>query len=246
MTGGVGESEPACPQQDRDHLIRWSRRTSLYRPKTRWLVANMSRVRRTVEEREPVERLVRRLTLELQRERFGGRKRAQRYALSALGMVAAFARFGEEEEADRAARAVVTALHRSIVWGGTRMMRLYEGLIAGLLHADASGALVILAAEPLADALLIRDILYVLSMSTSLEQRRRIRERLGVRSSHGDTLERRFLSRFELLVGTKRFRLDFRSSDWPAETAERKRFAPTRFRWGSALRRDTSTILRTG
>ena len=174
-------------------------------------------VRRTVEEREPVERLVRRLTLELQRERFGGRKRAQRYALSALGMVAAFARFGEEEEADRAARAVVTALHRSIVWGGTRMMRLYEGLIAGLLHADASGALVILAAEPLADALLIRDILYVLSMSTSLEQRRRIRERLGVRSSHGDTLERRFLSRFELLVGTKRFRLDFRSSDWPAE-----------------------------
>jgi hypothetical protein len=112
---------------------------------------------------------------------------------------------------------VVTALHRSIVWGGTRMMRLYEGLIAGLLHADSSGALVILAAEPLADALLIRDILYVLSMSTSLEQRRRIRERLGVRSSHGDTLERRFLSRFELLVGTKRFRLDFRSSDWPAE-----------------------------
>jgi hypothetical protein len=97
------------------------------------------------------------------------------------------------------------------------MMRLYERLVADLLRADPSGDLAIVAAEPLADAILVRDILYVLSMSTSLEQRRRIRERLGVRASHGDTLERRFLSRFELVVGTKRFRLDFRSSDWPSE-----------------------------
>ena len=174
-------------------------------------------VRRTAEERESLERLVRRLALELVRERFGGRRRAERFALSASGMIAAFARFGDGEHVDRAARSVVTALHRSIVWGGTRMMRLYEGLVAGLLRADPSGDLALTAAEPLADALLVRDILYVLAMSASLEQRRRIRERLGVRASHGDTLERRFLSRFELLAGTQRFRLDFRSSDWPAE-----------------------------
>ena len=175
--------------------------------------------RRSVEEREPLERLVRRLALELVRERFGGRRRAERFALSAAGMLAAFARFGDGDGGggDRAARAVVTALHRSIVWGGTRMMRVYEGLVAGLLRADPSGGLALIAAEPLADALLVRDILYVLSMSTSLEQRRRIRERLGVRASHGDTLERRFLSRFELSAGSRRFRLDFRSSDWPAE-----------------------------
>lgn len=173
--------------------------------------------RRTVEEREPLERLVRRLALELVRERFGGRRRAERFALSASGMIAAFTRFGDGEHADRSARAVITALHRSIVWGGTRMMRVYEGLLAGLLRADPTGDLALTAAEPLADALLVRDILYVLSMSTSLEQRRRIRERLGVRSSHGDTLERRYLSRFELLAGTQRFRLDFRSSDWPSE-----------------------------
>jgi indolepyruvate ferredoxin oxidoreductase len=174
-------------------------------------------VRRSVEERESTERLVRRLALELVRERFGGRRRAARFALSASGMLAAFARFGDGEDADRAARAVVTALHRSIVWGGTRMMRVYEGLIAALLRADPSGNLALVGAEPLAEALLVRDVLYVLSMSTSLEQRRRIRERLGVRASHGDTLERRFLSRFELLAGSRRFRLDFRSSDWPAE-----------------------------
>jgi hypothetical protein len=160
---------------------------------------------------------VRRPALELVRESFGGRRRGQRFALSAAGMLAAFARFGDGAEADRAARAVVTALHRSIVWGGTRMMRVYEGLVAGLLRADPSGGLALIAAEPLADALLVRDILYVLSMSTSLEQRRRIRERLGVRASHGDTLERRFLSRFEFSAGSRRFRLDFRSSDWPAE-----------------------------
>jgi len=97
------------------------------------------------------------------------------------------------------------------------MMRLYERLIAGLLRADPTGDLALIAAEPLADAILVRDILYVLAMSTSLEQRRRIRERLGVRASHGDTLERRFLSRFELLAGSTRYRLDFRTSDWPAE-----------------------------
>jgi hypothetical protein len=174
-------------------------------------------VRRSVEERESLERLVRRLALELVRERFGGRRRAARFALSASGMLAAFERFGDGEDADRAARAVVTALHRSIVWGGTRMMRLYEGLVAALLRADPSGSLALVGAEPIAEALLVRDILYVLSMSTSLEQRRRIRERLGVRASHGDTLERRFLSRFELMAGSRRFRLDFRSSDWPAE-----------------------------
>ena len=132
-------------------------------------------------------------------------------------MVLAFSRFGDGEEVDRATRAVVTALHRSIVWGGTRMMRLYEGLVAGLLRADPSGDLAVVAAEPLADAVLVRDILYVLAMSTSLEQRRRIRERLGVRASHGDTVERRFLSRFEVLSGTRRYRLDLRTSDWPAE-----------------------------
>ena len=173
--------------------------------------------RRSVEEREPVERLVRRLALELVRERFGGRARARRYALSATGMAMAFARFGDDEAVDSATRAAVTALHRAIVWGGTRMMRLYERLVADLLRADPSGDLAVVAVEPLADAILVRDALYVLSMSTSLEQRRRIRERLGVRASHGDTLERRFLSRFELLVGMKRFRLDFRSSDWPSE-----------------------------
>ncbi len=173
--------------------------------------------RRMVEEGESHERLVRRLALELVRERFGGRRRAQRFALSASGMIAAFARHGESETNDRATRAVVTALHRAIVWGGTRMMRVYERQVAALLRADPSGSLALCASEPLADALLVRDILYVLSMSTSLEQRRRVRERLGVRSSHGDTLKRRFLSRFEFLAGATRFRFDFRSSDWPAE-----------------------------
>ena len=175
-------------------------------------------IRRSAEEREPLERLVRRLSLELVRERFGGRKRAQRYALSASGMLAAFGRLGhDDDDVDRATRAVVTALHRAIVWGGTRMMGLYEGLVAGLLRADPSGDLALVGAEPIADAVLVRDMLYVLSMSTSLEQRRRVRERLGVRASHGDALERRYLSRFELLIANRRMRLDFRTSDWPAE-----------------------------
>ena len=111
------------------------------------------------------------------------------------------------------------------------MMRVYERQVAELLFADSSGHLALIACEPLADALLVRDILYVLSMSTSIEQRRRVRERLGVRASHGDTLKRRFLSRFEVVVGARRFRLDFRSSDWPAEVVRLVRpFVPWSFR----------------
>lgn len=188
-------------------------------------------VRRALEEREPLERLIRRLALELVRERFGGRRRAERFALSASGVAASFARFGDGEEADRAARAAVTALHRSIVWGGTRMMRRFEALVSALLAADPSGALAVVSVEPLANAVLVRDLLYVLAMSTSLEQRRRIRERLGVRASHGDTLERRFLTRFELLAGTRRYRLDLRSSDWPSEVVRLLRpIVPAAFR----------------
>ena len=188
-------------------------------------------VRRALEEREPLERLIRRLALELVRERFGGRRRAERFALSASGVAASFARFGDGEEADRAARAAVTALHRSIVWGGTRMMRRFEALLSALLAADPSGALAVVSVEPLANAVLVRDLLYVLAMSTSLEQRRRIRERLGVRASHGDTLERRFLTRFELLAGTRRYRLDLRSSDWPSEVVRLLRpIVPAAFR----------------
>jgi hypothetical protein len=114
------------------------------------------------------------------------------------------------------------------------MMRQYESLVSGLLRADPTGDLALVSAEPIADAILVRDILYVLAMSTSLEQRRRIRERLGVRASHGDSLERRYLSRFELLAGTRRFRLDFRTSDWPAEVV---RLARPLVPWG--LRGDT-------
>jgi len=70
--------------------------------------------------------------------------------------------------------------------------------------------------RPLAEALLIRDVVHLAAMSTSLEHRRRTRRRLAVRRARGDTLERRYLNRIDLVGFGRRARLDFRSSDWPS------------------------------
>ena len=46
--------------------------------------------------------------------------------------------------------------------------------------------------------------------------RLRIRERLAVRHARGDRIERRYLTRLELIFARRRFRLDFRTSNWAA------------------------------
>jgi hypothetical protein len=64
--------------------------------------------------------------------------------------------------------------------------------------------------------MLIRDPMFVATMATGMEQRRRIRERLAVRHARGDVITRRYLTRIELILGRRRVRFDLRSSDWPA------------------------------
>ena len=183
----------------------------------RSLAEDTSTARRMTEERESVSGVISRLTFELVRERFGGRRRAKRFRRHATELVDRLkaTRAGAMDEAT--IRLAVTALHRTLVWGGSRALFQYEELLGALIDADPDGRLACAAAEPLAEAMLPRDIFYVLSMTTSLEQRRRIRERLVVRGSNGDQMERRYLNRIDLAMGTRRYRLDFRSNDWPAE-----------------------------
>ena len=183
----------------------------------RSLAEDTTTARRITEERESVNGVISRLTFELVRERFGGRRRAKRFRQHATELVRRLnaTRAGALDEAT--VRLAVTALHRTLVWGGSRALFQYEELLGALIEADPEGRLACAAAEPLAEAMLPRDIFYVLSMTTSLEQRRRIRERLVVRGSNGDKMERRYLNRIDLAIATRRYRLDFRSNDWPAE-----------------------------
>ncbi len=183
----------------------------------RSLAEDTTTTRRITEERESVTGVISRLTFELVRERFGGRRRAKRFRSHATELVNRLkaTRAGALDEATL--RLAVTAMHRTLVWGGSRALFQYEELLGALIDADPDGRLACAAAEPLAEAFLPRDIFYVLSMTTSLEQRRRIRERLVVRGSNGDLMERRYLNRIDLAMSTRRYRLDFRSNDWPAE-----------------------------
>lgn len=113
----------------------------------------------------------------------------------------------------QAQRDLVNGLHRCWLWGGVTYAEAYARLIDALLAREGLAPLAVL---PLAEAMLIRDGVFVATMCTSPEQRRLTRRRLDVRPARGDRMERRFLYRIEATVLGRFIRLDFRSSDWPA------------------------------
>jgi Pyruvate/2-oxoacid:ferredoxin oxidoreductase gamma subunit len=112
-----------------------------------------------------------------------------------------------------AQRDLVNGLHRCWLWGAASYAEAYARLLDALLPV---GNLAAWAALPLAEAMLIRDSIFVATMCTSPEQRRLTRRRLDVRPGRGDRMERRFLYRVEATLLGRFVRLDFRSSDWPA------------------------------
>jgi hypothetical protein len=67
---------------------------------------------------------------------------------------------------------------------------------------------------PIAEAILIRDPIYLARLARSPEIIRRIRSRLNVRHSRGDTLKRRFLSRLRIRLWGWSLQIDMRTSDW--------------------------------
>jgi hypothetical protein len=103
-----------------------------------------------------------------------------------------------------------------------RHLRWYAALVRQLYEAGSGDPDRTLAASgilPLAELTLIRDTLYVAASQAGVGQARRIRERLGVREARGDQMYRRYLNRVELVLGRTMYRLDLRSSDWPAQLA---------------------------
>jgi Pyruvate/2-oxoacid:ferredoxin oxidoreductase gamma subunit len=157
--------------------------------------------------------LVRRFLLEIGHSGLGGARAARRLRPLFGQLLRRTGSWRREARLGQAQRDLVNGLHRCWLWGGVSYAEAYARLMDSLLAIEGLGAL---AALPLAEAMLLRDGVYVATMCTSPEQRRLTRRRLDVRAGRGDRMERRFLYRVEATLLGRFIRLDFRSSDWPA------------------------------
>ena len=139
------------------------------------------------------------------------------------------------------------ALRHALAWGGIRKAESYAALIRDLYEADSgarSRRMTCQAVYPLAEAMLIRDPLFVATMASGMEQRRRIRERLAIRHARGDQISRRYLTRLELIVSRHRVRIDMRASDWPARIAASfARFVPEAIRGTAGERMQARAVI---
>ncbi len=171
---------------------------------------------------ESLGRLVRRTALELEASRRGGRRRARQFRECVREAIDAMPGLYATNDGRQALRDFVNAAARCVAWGGVRHLRWYAGLVKELYEAgadDPDRTLCTYGILPLAESILIRDALYVAAMQAGVGQARRIRERLGVRAARGDRMSRRYLNRIEVVLGRTVWRLDLRSSDWPAQLA---------------------------
>lgn len=123
------------------------------------------------------------------------------------------------------------AMRRCEMWGGLDYALRYAEIISELCRADPTLELPRLAILPLAEAFLIRDLWYIGTLTTSVDESHRIRETLGVRLARGDEIRRRYLHRLEVRLREHRWVVEFRSSDWPDRILQfTRRFVPLQVR----------------
>ncbi|RPG14770.1 MAG: hypothetical protein CBB69_002420 [Phycisphaera sp. TMED9] len=101
--------------------------------------------------------------------------------------------------------------------GGRSLVDEYLDRIERLYVADRGETgreLTRLAVLPLGEAMLARDLFALAVAATSLDHRRRLRRRLGVRRARGDRLERVYLARIDLVAFDRRMRAEVPVRDW--------------------------------
>ena len=152
-----------------------------------------------------------------------------------------------ESDAGRQSQVDLTrAIYRCFLWGGMRYAERYATLILRMYEqdrGDTGRAMTRDVVLPLADAMLLRDPLYVAAMSLSGEEKRRTRSRMNVKLAREDVLERRFLTRLEFVFFRKRFRLNLRTSAWLVRVvAATRHVVPHRWR-GTRRKREVRAIV---
>jgi len=195
---------------------------------------------------DDVDRLVRQTLLLLRCGWWGGRLDVGQFAALVRRTLAAMPGLSETDPGRQARRDLVVALHRCLCWGGFEYARRYADLVTALYRADRGDkgrAITRNAILPLAEAMLIRDPIYEATLVVDPQQNRKIRHRLNVKLARGDRLERRFLTRIEVVAFQRRFRWDIRFSDWaPWIAAMARHRIPQRWR-GTAVERQIRDLV---
>ncbi len=187
---------------------------------------------------ERLDRVLRRTLHAVRGQRWGGRGRSTQLAHLLNTSLPHLPGLAETATGRQARRDFVIATARCLAWGGIGYAKRYTDLVMALYRADRGDtgrAITRNAIVPLADAMLVRDPIYIATTLTSAELRRLTRQRLNVRLARDDRVQRRYLSRIELLAFRRRFRFTVVTSDWlMVLLAMSRHFIPKRWR-GSDL-----------
>jgi Pyruvate/2-oxoacid:ferredoxin oxidoreductase gamma subunit len=201
----------------------------------RTLAVDQSLFRRPKEQdNQEVEGLIRRISLSFSRRGWGGGSQSRGFSRLVHETLLLMPGLAETDAGRQARRDFVMASYRCLIWGGLPYAQQFAELVAEIYQVDrgdAGRALTRGIVLPLSEAMLIGDPLYVASMALSAEQKRRTRQALNVKTARGDQIERRYLTRFELVAFNRRIRANVRTSDWPARAAAfATRIVPLRWR----------------
>lgn len=170
-------------------------------------------------EEESGRRSLRRYRLVLARTRVGGRESAGQFRRLAERVTGEMPGLLETAAGRASHRDFVLALRRCVTWGGFDLADRFADRVLALYRADRADrarALTRLAVLPLAEAMLIRDAVFIARMAISAEHRQSTRRRLNVSRARGDRISVRYLTRLEVTLVRWRIRLDLRTSDWMA------------------------------
>lgn len=171
----------------------------------------------SAEATETAGQMRRRMYLVMARRRFGGRRRAERFDRALDQSLRGMPGLTETDSGRQTRRDFTAAFYACHRWGGLKYAERYADLIVQLYHADRADtgrSLTRAAVLPLAEAMLMRDPIYIASMTAGPEHLRRIRRQLNIKPARGDLLSRRFVFHVEAVVFNKRIHGVVRASDW--------------------------------
>ncbi len=196
---------------------------------------------------EDADRLVRRFGHSLRRSGPGHLERAARFRRLIQRALVATPDLGDSPEGLASRKDLVIAIRRCLSWGGYDEAERLVDLVTNLYQADQAEhghLLTRLAILPIAESMLIRDAIYMASMAVGPEHRRRTRMRLNIKRGRGDRIERRYVTRFELVFIRWRFRIDLRTSDWATKMLALARHVVPRAWRGTRRERDVRIAVR--
>ncbi len=189
----------------------------------RLVASERTELRESASDRERAQDMMRRMEFEA---RVYGNPRSRRLSRRVVALLRPYLRALEPlagVDGGQPLHDLVLAFRRCVIWGGGDYAKRFGDAIVALAERERGVELMPLTAAcvlPLAELSLIRDFPYLCVMTVGDEHRRRVREWLGEVRSRGDHVSRRYLYRVDVAVPGRRWKAEFKGSDWPARVVE--------------------------